>query len=81
MVVPSGALQGPRNGIFLIGGVSPRGPHRDKYQGHFCLGALLCLIEERAINNYNNDHINTNTNANANTNTTLYIYIYRERER
>ena len=29
--VPSGALQGPMNILLLIGGVSPRGPHRDKH--------------------------------------------------
>ena len=29
--VPLGALQWPMNVLFLIGGVSPRGPHRDKH--------------------------------------------------
>ena len=30
---------------FLIEGVSPRGPHRDKHLGHFSSGALLCLTD------------------------------------
>ena len=29
--VPLGALQGPMNILFQLGGVSPRGPHRDKH--------------------------------------------------
>ena len=29
--VPLGALQGPTDIFFLIGGVSPSGPHRDKH--------------------------------------------------
>ena len=29
--VPYGALQRPMNILFLIAGVSPRGPHRDKH--------------------------------------------------
>ena len=43
MFVPSGASQGPMDVLFLIGGVSPWGPHRNKHGGHFSLGALLCL--------------------------------------
>ena len=35
--------------LFLIGGVSPRGSHRDKHKGHFSLGALLCFIEIHPI--------------------------------
>ena len=35
----------PMNVLLLIGGVSPRGPHRDKHQGHFFLGALLCFVD------------------------------------
>ena len=31
--------------IYISGGWSPRGPYRDKYWGHFSLGALLCFIE------------------------------------
>ena len=46
MFVPSGALQGPVSNLFLIGGVSSGGPHRDKHQGHFSLGALLCLTDQ-----------------------------------
>ena len=30
-VCPQGAFWGPMNLLFLIGGVSPRGPHRDKH--------------------------------------------------
>ena len=40
VLVPSGALQGKTKVLILIGGVSPRGPHRDKHSGHFSLGAL-----------------------------------------
>ena len=28
--VPLGAVQGPRNVLFLTGGVSPRGPYREQ---------------------------------------------------
>ena len=43
MFVPLGSLQGPMSVLFLIGGVSPRGPHRDKHSGHLSSGALLRL--------------------------------------
>ena len=33
------------NSLSLLGWVLPRGPHRDRHQGHFSLGALLCFID------------------------------------
>ena len=44
-VCPIGVFIGPMHLLFLIGGVPPRGPNRDKHYGPFSLGALLCLNE------------------------------------